>query len=268
MLQRGADTPVGLARREVMAALRGAQKQPAAGSPAYSRFVNRRLGRHLAALAFVLRATPDQVSLVSAMATVAALVLVAVAPVGAVVAVVGAGLLVLGYALDSADGQLARLTGRCRPAGEWLDHTIDAFKVSAVHLCVLIGWYHGAHRRGPLLLAPVVFTVIASGLFFTTWLMERLRREHGRVSSRAAAGPPGTVRSLLLLPTDFGALILLFLLWGWPTGFAIGYVGLLAGTVLFAVLALPRWFGEVEALGEGEVLGDVEVEVEALGETA
>lgn len=246
---RQAGVRPGQVRRAALDRLRGAQKPPAAGSPAYSRFVNRRLGRQLAALAHAVGATPDQVSLLSAAVTVNALVLVALAPVGPVAAVAVTALLVLGYALDSADGQLARLTGSSRPAGEWLDHTIDAFKVTTVHLCVLIGWYHGVHRRGILLLAPVLFTALAGGLFFTTWLMERLRREHPGALRQAVPGRRGTIRSLLLLPTDFGALILLFLFWGMPTVFAAGYLALLAGTVLFAALALPRWFGEVSALG-------------------
>lgn len=243
--------PPGVRRADAWrAALRdlgAAQKPAGAGSPAYSRFVNRRLGRYLAALAYLVRATPDRVSAVSAAATGSALVAICLAPTGPVTAVAVTALLVLGYALDSADGQLARLTGRCRPAGEWLDHTVDAFKVTAVHLCVLIGWYHGGRHDGAILLAPLLFAVLDSGLFFTTWLTERLRREHRHGVPRAAPGRAGAVRSLLLLPTDFGALILLFLLWGWPTLFTIGYVGLLVATLAFAALALPRWFREVAA---------------------
>lgn len=236
-------------RRAALTALHAAQKPPAAGSPAYSRFVNRRLGRHLAALAFLTGATPDQVSMVSAVTTASGLALISLGPINPAAAVAVTALLVVGYALDSADGQLARLTGRSRPAGEWLDHTIDAFKVAAVHLCVLIGWYRGGHRGGPILLAPLLFTVLASGLFFTTWLTERLRREHLGAVPRAAAGRGGAVRSVLLLPTDFGALILMFLFWGWPRAFTVGYLGLLAATLAFAVLALPRWFREVAAFG-------------------
>jgi phosphatidylglycerophosphate synthase len=175
--------------------------------------------------------------------------LVAIGPASPAFAVLSGVLLILGYALDSADGQVARLTGTGRPAGEWLDHTVDAFKVTAVHGCVLIGWYRGLHRRDAVLLAPLGFMVLAGALFFLTWLMERLRREHRGSARLAQAGPRGTIRSLLLLPTDFGAVILLFLLWGWPTVFAVGYLALLACTAAFAALALPRWFGEVSAFG-------------------
>jgi phosphatidylglycerophosphate synthase len=235
--------------RDTVTALRAAQKPAGAGSPAYSRFVNRWLGRHLAALARVARLTPDQVTGLSALSTAGALASVAMGPVSPATAVLIGVLLILGYALDSADGQLARLTGSGRPAGEWLDHTVDAFKVTAVHGCVLIGWYRGLHRRDAVLLAPLGFMVLAGALFFLTWLMERLRREQLASAHLAQAGSGGTIRSLLLLPTDFGAVILLFLLWGWPTLFAVGYLALLACTAAFAALALPRWFREVSGFG-------------------
>ena len=43
-----------------------------------------------------------------------------------------------GYALDSADGQVARLTGGGSLLGEWLDHMIDSTKIAALHLAVLL----------------------------------------------------------------------------------------------------------------------------------
>ncbi len=57
------------------------------------------------------------------------------------------GLLLLGYALDSADGQLARLLGAGSKRGEWLDHTVDATKVSVLHGTVLISFYRFTDRR-------------------------------------------------------------------------------------------------------------------------
>src|SRR5476649_857285 len=96
--------------RATLANMDIAQK-PGRGAPPYSRWVNRRLGKYLAAAAYVIGLTPDQVTIISACFTFAALILVIViAPVwwlGILVAV----LLLLGYALDSADGQLARVRG-------------------------------------------------------------------------------------------------------------------------------------------------------------
>src|SRR5690554_2860599 len=114
--------------RAIVQRLASAQK-PGRGAPPYSRWVNRRLGRWLAAAAFLARLTPDAVTAISALTTLSGLVLVAlVAPtwwLGPLVAF----LLLLGYALDSADGQLARLRGGGTKSGEWLDHVVDAAKI-------------------------------------------------------------------------------------------------------------------------------------------
>ena len=122
-----------------LSALATAQKS-SSGAPAYSRFVNRRLGRWAAAAAWVVGATPNQVTALSAVCTFAGIALVAAVPSGALVAVAVVLLLVVGYALDSADGQLARLRGGGSPAGEWLDHVIDATKIAVLHLAVFASW--------------------------------------------------------------------------------------------------------------------------------
>src|SRR5829696_6747744 len=91
--------------------LAGAQKPAAFGSPAYSRFVNRRIGRYLAAAAFELRLTPNQVTAFSALCSLAGIVAIATVRPSWWLGVGVALALALGYALDSADGQLARLRG-------------------------------------------------------------------------------------------------------------------------------------------------------------
>ena len=106
-----------------------AQKGHARGAPAYSVYVNRRLGRVLAAVAFRLGLTPNQVSIISAVHSFAAIALIAFAPVTVPLGLLIALLLVLGYAWDSADGQVARLRGGGSPQGEWLDHFIDTLKI-------------------------------------------------------------------------------------------------------------------------------------------
>ena len=70
------------------------------GVSLYSRFVNRPVGRVLAAACFVLRMTPNQVTLASAVATVLGLALLVTAPPTPGSALGVAGLLMLGFALD------------------------------------------------------------------------------------------------------------------------------------------------------------------------
>ena len=64
----------------------------------------------------------------------------------------------LGYALDSADGQLARLRGGGSLTGEWLDHVIDSFKISTLHLAVLVMAYRFFPTPTWWLLVPLVFS--------------------------------------------------------------------------------------------------------------
>jgi hypothetical protein len=101
--------------RDTLRRLAGAQKPPAAGSPAYSRFVNRRLGRLLAATCHRLGLTPNQVSMVSAAFSATGIVLVALVRPTVAWSVAISAALVLGYAFDSADGQVARLRGGGSP---------------------------------------------------------------------------------------------------------------------------------------------------------
>ncbi|WP_299956298.1 CDP-alcohol phosphatidyltransferase family protein [uncultured Modestobacter sp.] len=229
--------------------LAGAQKG-AHGAPAYSRFVNRPLGRVFAALAFHARLTPNAVTGLSAVATFSGIATLALArpswPTGVAVTV----LLVLGYALDSADGQLARLRGGGSPSGEWLDHMVDSLKIASLHLALLIGWYRFDYvDREAWLLLPLAFSVVSVVLFFATLLNEALRAQHGARMRAARGGErPSTLRSLLVVPTDYGLLCLVFALLGAPAVFLTAYGLLFLATAAYLALACVKWFGEMGRL--------------------
>ncbi|SHF73575.1 CDP-alcohol phosphatidyltransferase family protein [Geodermatophilus nigrescens] len=228
--------------------LAGAQKG-AQGAPAYSRFVNRPLGRVLAALAFHAGLTPNAVTAVSAVWTATGIALLALAPLGWATGAAVTACLVLGYALDSADGQLARLRGGGSPAGEWLDHVVDSAKIASIHLAVFLGLSRVESLGRGWLLVPLAFSVVAVVHFSATLLNEALRERHG-VRTRAARSDtrPSVLRSLLVAPTDYGVLCLVFVLLGAPAVF-LGAYGLLAlGTAGYVVLALGRWYREMGAL--------------------
>jgi phosphatidylglycerophosphate synthase len=127
--------------RETLGRLGAAQKGAARSAPAYSRFVNRKLGRLLAAWAYGRGLTPNAVTGLSALATFTGIALLALLPPSWGLGIAVAVLLVLGYALDSADGQVARLTGTGSPAGEWLDHVVDATKISTMPLALAVGFF-------------------------------------------------------------------------------------------------------------------------------
>lgn len=232
----------------VHARLASAQKGHARGAPAYSVYVNRRLGRVLAAAAFRWGWTPNRVTAVSAAHTFAALALLLVLPAQWWTGLLVAVLLVLGYAWDSADGQVARLRGGGSLAGEWLDHFVDAIKIAALHLAVLVAlWWHTPYRDSAWLLVPIGFSIVGVVTFFGMLLNDLLKGKAGVPSTHARGG--GTAgRSLLLLPTDFGVLCLVFVLWGWTTGFLWAYAALALANGAFLVLAAVRWFREIRAI--------------------
>ncbi|HEY3557819.1 MAG TPA: CDP-alcohol phosphatidyltransferase family protein [Kribbella sp.] len=234
--------------RETVARLSQAQK-PSAGTPAYSRFVNRRIGRVFAAAAFLGRRTPNQVSLASGFCSLIGVVLVALVHPSFGVALLVAALLVLGYGLDSADGQLARLRGGGSPLGEWLDHMIDAVKIVLLHSAVLISFYRfDAFGNHLVLLIPLAYLCLSSVLFFGLILIDQLRRRHG------AAGKPNergdsVLKSLLIAPTDYGVLCLVFLAFGTPSLFVVLYGALLVLNLLFLAAAVGKWYREMAAMG-------------------
>jgi phosphatidylglycerophosphate synthase len=229
-----------------LARLRHVQKT-AKGAPAYSRYVNRRLGRLLAAGAYTVGLTPDQVTALSALCTFAGIATVATVSPSPASALVVSLLLVLGYALDSADGQLARLRGGGSVAGEWLDHVVDAVKLASVHLAVLVGWYRFGDRPDRELLVPLAFQVVASVTFFVVMLNDRIRRaQRGSPAMLLAGdGTSSALYSLAVVPTDYGLLCLVFALMAWPAAFRVAYTALLVANVAFLGLALAKWHREM-----------------------
>lgn len=238
----GATTNEGFA--VVVARLAAAQKARAPGAPAYSIYVNRPLGRLLAAAAYLAGLTPNAVTAISAVFTFSAIVIIASVPPSPLIGV-GIGLaLILGYALDSADGQVARLRGGGSPVGEWLDHVVDAAKISSLHLAVLVCWFRFLELPSELLLlVPLGFSVVAAVLFFAMILNDFLRARGSTAPKARPAG--GGIRSLLALPTDYGVLCIAFLLFGVPAAFVPVYGLLFLANTAFALLALPKWFREM-----------------------
>ncbi|TXS04705.1 CDP-alcohol phosphatidyltransferase family protein [Streptomyces sp. col6] len=234
----------------VLRQLRGAQKS-AKGVSLYSRYVNRPAGRIFTVGAYRLGVTPNQVTLVSAAFTFTALAGVALVRPGAWLAVLVYLGLAVGFALDSADGQLARLTGRGGPDGEWLDHVVDCAKMILVHTAVLISFHRWFDLPGDgWLLLPLGFLFVAVLTFCAGLLREQLGKAAARGAEKApeAPAPPSRLRAVALLPADYGVFCLVFLLLGDETAFRYGYAVLAAVHALFLALFLAKWFRELKAL--------------------
>ncbi|HWU46763.1 MAG TPA: CDP-alcohol phosphatidyltransferase family protein [Humibacter sp.] len=215
------------------------------GVSLYSRFVNRPLGRLFAAFFYSVGMSPNQVTAVSAATTAAGLVLLVSGPPSLWRALVVAALLVLGFAFDSADGQVSRLSGTSSRAGEWLDHVVDAGKMVAVHAAVLVMLYLYVPAPAWVLAIPLVFQFVAVVTFAAGVIVELLKRvDGGRAPSRA----PSTLRAVALIPADYGILAVSFVLTGWPVIFLVVYGVLLVAGFAIMVLLLVKWFRELAAV--------------------
>lgn len=213
--------------RENLRRLGSAQKS-GDGVPAYTRWVNRRAARIVAATAAAAGVTPNGVTALSAALSVSGLAVLLIAGPQWWSAILCGALLAAGYVFDSADGQVARLTGTGAPAGEWLDHVVDAARTPMIHLSVAVTVM--LHRPDLTWLAVIglCFAVLSTAQFMSQILAEQLIRHKG------GEEPTGTriTQSLILLPSDSGVLCWSFVLWLAPPLFALGY------TVLFALNAM------------------------------
>ena len=231
---------------ESIRALSAAQKSNA-GAPLYSRVINRPAGRVLAAVAHRVGMTPDQVTLLSACCTYLAVVLIAVWAPSVVAAVLTSLLLMVGYALDSADGQLARLRHGGSRAGEWLDHVADVIKLSTIHAAIAISLFRFSldDLAGPaVLLVPLAFGAVQNIHFFSYILTYQLRY-HGGTPLASGEGRPGLTKAVLSAPTDYGLMCFVLMLRSAPVVFMWVYGLMLVGYTLYVALALPRWYPEL-----------------------
>ncbi|WBB59735.1 CDP-alcohol phosphatidyltransferase family protein [Streptomyces sp. WMMC500] len=228
--------------------LRKAQKT-SKGVSLYSRYVNRPLGRVCAAGAYVLGLRPNHVTLLSAAFTGGGIAAVALVRPGWALAVAVYALLVVGFALDSADGQLARLRRESSAAGEWLDHVVDCAKVTAVHAAVLVSFYRFFDLSSDAwLLLPLGFQLAAVLIFCGGLLADKLKPKPAPGSpAPAPAAPPSRLRAVALLPVDYGVFCVVFLLLGSEGAFLAGYTALAVAAALFLIAFMAKWFRELSA---------------------
>lgn len=238
------------------------------GTPAYLRFVNRPIGGWFASLGFALKLTPNQVTGLSALMSFIAIALIAMVEPTVVSSLLIAFLLLLGFALDSADGQLARLQGGGKPSGEWLDHVVDIAKISSLHLAVMVSLYRfGDLNHDAWLLLPGFFLVINVTYYFSMMLKDKIvalnAQKSGPQQSTSSPDNGATVetpknpsgfshgsvgRSLLLLPADYGVQCCIFVVLFRTPWFLTAYAILCGCITLFAA---QSWMKAYRSLSKG-----------------
>lgn len=220
--------------RSAVSDLATAQKS-GAGVPAYLRWVNRGLGRRAAAVGFVWGLSPNAMTTLSALLSLGGIVVIAFAPSTITAAFSATFLLLAGYALDSADGQLARLTHSGSSAGEWLDHVVDAARMPLLHLAFAVHFFLKDADIWPSLIA-ILFMIVSSTWFFAQTLAGKLLPPPAKTEDS-----PAWI-SFAKLPYDDGTLFLIVITLAWGTVFSTLYVALFVITTAVAALSLVRKF--------------------------
>jgi phosphatidylglycerophosphate synthase len=216
----------------------------------YTKHVNRRLARPLTLAAWALGANPNQVSVLSFLVTFGGLGVFLWGAPAATWSLAAYGLLVLGYALDAADGQLARVRAQTSLIGDWFDHGLDAFKMVAVPLAlglVLLRTEFPSVALERLATAAVFVNVTTIPARFFLLMTRRVLIPDG-ASSRACspvAGPRSPVSYVMPL-TDYGVLMAFFLVAMHPDLFLwafAAYGGLNAMAAIGLLARTVRWGG-------------------------
>ena len=231
-----------LSSAEARRALASAQKA-GAGVPAYLRWVNRPLGGKAAVVAATWGGSPNGVTALSALLGAIGVGILAGFPTwwaGPVSAV----LLLLGYVLDSADGQLARIQGRGGPAGEWLDHVVDGVRAPLVHIAVAVHLLRSDAALWLVLVAGL-FSVLVSGWFLSQLLAEKLLPKTPRTGEDAGRG---ILESFVKQPQDPSTTYVILAFIGLPVVFAVLYTALFAWHVLIFAGSLRRKYAQLVSL--------------------
>ncbi|MEO1858131.1 MAG: CDP-alcohol phosphatidyltransferase family protein [Rubritalea sp.] len=193
-------------------------------------------GAFFAFLASRCKVTPNQLTLASGLLVILAMVLMLELGLGSWIAAIGVlVLMVVSYALDCADGQLARATGQCSKYGTWLDHVVDAGKIFVVHGS--IGWMllnasiaHGFPASWCFL--GMFLNMAGSALYFFAWNYKVMIAGQGLIVRLANERSQSRVRMFQFSQqiTDYGWFPLLFILLIDPQKFALAYFLYGAGT--------------------------------------
>jgi hypothetical protein len=111
-------------------------------------------------------------------------------------------------------------------------------------------WLHTAVHDSPWLLVPIVFSITSVSIFSGMLLKDFLRRSNG-VDLPRQTGGGGLARSVLLLPTDFGATIFTVALWGVTPLFLATYTAGAIANIFFLLFSAIKWYREIRDMDRG-----------------
>lgn len=117
------------------------------------------------------------------------------------------------YALDSADGILARRRGMSSPIGEWLDHSLDGVRILVLHVAVLVTFFLNSNDfQGVHLFAVSLGIISMGGNFITNQLKVKILGVRSGDAIGNLNGLKWLLAKILFLPADSGVYYFCFAL--------------------------------------------------------
>lgn len=198
-------------------------------------FVTRRfsqpLGGALAAIALVCGLSPNAVTLIGFLTAVAGSVAFG-ADTSIASLVTAAALWQLAFALDCADGQLARATSRQSPFGGWLDVACDFGRTVSVSLAILASLLHRGEVWNAAAYVAAFSLMTGSAVYLFTAINTTVRS----APELALTGWKHQIRQLIRAATDTPVTLLaLCAMRPWPTILFIASTGLGCMLIMRAV---------------------------------
>lgn len=185
---------------------------------------------------------PNMVTMLSSLVSMLAMIFLIIGyPMTMIGALGVGGLLALGYALDCADGQLARATGLSSKLGEWLDHTMDLVTKFIVHFSVAWILFQRADALSysfGLAFLAFVLNLGGTGVFFFAWQMKNKIAGDNKNASMTSAKRDRKL-ALMKVPlqvTDYGIFVCLFFLT--TSSFYFEWAYLIYGIITFFIFTV------------------------------
>jgi len=209
------------------------------GGGLFTETVSQRIGAQLSVLAYRRSVPPTVLTLANLVLGLAAAALVVLLHGRAPAPLVGLGALVLwhlAYALDCADGQLARVTAQTSPAGARVDVLCDvALQIGLVAAVSTVAG-HYLPRPAPALIAA----------FAATWMVNLITSilQQGGSAASLVSGRSPAIRVVKLI-RDYGAVVTLVGLVlafapQWTFGLLVGFTAVNGLFLLASIAAAAR----------------------------
>lgn len=218
------------------------------GEPAYSRFINRWMGRVIASVLGCFNISPNSVTLFSFILSIAAfLCFILLHEVTIIYSAILTFTLIVSFTLDATDGQLARLLDRKTERGEWLDHMLDSIKLPFGNIVAVLFIINNTDIHPGWLILYIFALSLTSGRYLSVTLKTKII-DYKTDKAANDRNRSGIVKSILLLPMDTGVFMLLFFITYDPELFFIIYTAWCLIVVSYSIIALVRTWGELGRL--------------------